>query len=226
MVVVDDSDAGDLVLEGAEVIRAGGLGFARAVNLGLDAAQARGATHALLLNDDAVLEPGSLDALRAAWGPGVGAVGPVLLDADGAVESAGFHRSRWGRVRVRRSVPPAPTAVQGLSGACLLVGAGERLDVAFAHGMEDLDLCSRLARRGLVSLLVPSARCRHVGGATLSRRSPEAQRAAVSGHLRLVGGGIRSPIPLGLALAQVAREGGSAGRLRGIWRGWRDWRRR
>lgn len=232
VVVVDDSDEGglaaDRALAGVTVVRTpGGVGFARAANAGLAAGEARGWSVVLLLNDDAAVAPGAFEALCAELGPHVGAAGPVLEDPQGRVESAGVDVRWWGRVRVRSGQPPAaPTSVSGLTGACLLLRPTERFDVAFAHGMEDLELCQRLRRRGLDLRLVPAARCRHVGGATLSRRSPAAQRHLVSGHLRLVGGGARTPVVLGLALAQVAREGGDPARLRAVWQGWQDWRGR
>jgi len=201
-------------------------GFARAANRGLaHAASALGAQLVLLLNDDAVLEPGCLAALVAAWRPGVGAVGPVLV-GDAGVESAGLALRWWGRVRQQTRVPDAPLEVDALSGACMLVAASERFDIGYAHGFEDLALCLDLARRGLARVLVPAARCRHLGGASLDRQGRQAQRHAVSGHLRLVGGGWRTPVVLGLALAQVAREGGGLHRARGVAEGWSDWRQR
>ncbi len=226
--MVDDSVQGNRVsdpgLAGATVVRTPGRsGFARAVNAGLDAGQARGWDWALVLNDDAVLLPGALDALCAHIRPEVGAVGPVVEGAGVGVESAGVAMAWWGRVQLRTAVPPGPQRVRGLTGACLLLRASDRFDVGFAHGMEDLELCQRLRRRGQQLWLEPRARCRHVGGATLPRASADAQRHQVSGHLRLVGGGFRVPVVLALALAQVVREGGSRHRLFAIWQGWRDW---
>jgi GT2 family glycosyltransferase len=229
--VVDDTDEGLAPVSGrggprATVVRAGGgVGFGRAVNLGLDAAQDAGFTHALVLNDDAEPAPGCLDALAAACAPDVGAVGPVVLGSDG-VESAGFLLSRWGRVVARRTVPRGadPVPVDALSGACLLLDTRARFDVDYRHGMEDLALCRALRAAGRRVLLVPTASCRHAGGATISRTSRAAQRHAVAGHLRLVGGGLRSPIVLGLAVAQVLRERGPADRLLGVAEGLRDFR--
>jgi GT2 family glycosyltransferase len=194
------------------------------VNRGLAAAESRGFTHALVLNDDAAPEPGCLDALAAAWTADSGAVGPLLIGPQG-VESAGIHLSRWGRLRTRTEVPPGGRAVevQALSGACMLIRAGSRFDAGYRHGMEDVSFCRALRRAGRSVRLVPTVRCRHLGGATLDRRSPAAQRHAVSGHLRLVGGGIRTPVVLGLAFAQVLREGPSRARVQAVGRGWWDW---
>ncbi|RME21098.1 MAG: hypothetical protein D6798_18930, partial [Deltaproteobacteria bacterium] len=79
---------------------------------------------------------------------------------------------------------------------------------------------------GELTIVVPAARCRHLGGGSLDRRSRRAQRHAVSGHLRVVGGGWRTPVVLGLAVGQVLREGGGVDRLQGVAEGWADWRRR
>ncbi len=229
-VVVDDGPAGrpsPALPEDVLLLRtAGDQGFARAVNLGLHAAERElGAERVLLLNDDAVPQPGCVEALLAAAGPGVGAVGPLLWGLQG-LESAGITLSRWGRVRQITRVPPRLTAVGALSGACLLVPAWARFDPDFPHGFEDLALCRDLRARGLRVLVQPAARCLHVGGASLPRASRRAQRHAVAGHLRLVDGGWRGGVALGLALAQVLREGGPPDRLLGIAEGWRDWHNR
>lgn len=230
-IVVDDSVEGGLrgaSLPGApRVVRtAGSTGFARAANAGLMAAEAQGYDRALLLNDDAQLLPGCLAALVDAWGPGVGTVAPVLEDAAGRVSSTGLELRWWGRMverRDRSTGPPRP--VMAVSGAAMLLGTGQRFDVGFSHAMEDVELCRRLRGQGLSVILVPAARCRHIGGASVGRRTRAAQRHAVSGHLRLVGGGWRSGVVLALAAAQVVREGGPLDRLGGIRDGWRDHRR-
>ena len=228
VVVVNDAPPGHAVVEpsGVTMVRtAGSQGFARAVNAGLAAACAIGATHVLLLNDDARPQPGCIEALVAAWSDRSGAVGPVLLDRDGAVESAGISVASWGRVRISRCLPAQTAAVDALSGACLMLRAEERLDESFTHGFEDIELCRLLRAQGRTVCIVPAARCQHLGGATLSRRSASAQRHAVSGHLRLLRRRRFVPVVVGLAIAQVIREGGPAGRLSGIAAGVADWRR-
>lgn len=228
-IVVDDGPAGRRsppLPDGVTLLRSSGdQGFARAVNLGLEHAQVvLGASRVLLLNDDAVPDLDCVSALLQACGLGVGAVGPVLLRGD-QVESAGVELSRWGRVRQRVAVPAVPTQVGALSGACLLIPAWARLDPAFPHGFEDLALCRDLRRAGLSTWLVPRARCQHMGGATLDRATRRAQRHAVFGHLRLVGGGWRGLVAVGLAVAQVVAEGGPTDRLLGVTDGLGDWLR-
>jgi len=199
-----------------------GEGFACAANRGLAIAQASGADWVLLLNDDAELMPGAIEALLAARTPGVRVLGAVLEEESGAC--SGLHVGRSGRVRVRRDRDGGPTEVDAVSGACMLLTSDLRFDPAFRHGMEDVELCVRVRAAGGRVLTVPAARCRHEGGGTLSRRSPEAQRHAVSGHLRLVGGGWRTPWVLALAVAQVIREGGPWGRIGAVVQGWLDFR--
>jgi len=230
-IVVDDSPDGVLGTGeelDAEVVRTSGeVGFAKAANAGLAAAEARGAEAVLLLNDDAELTPGCVDALASALEDGVMITGPVLEDAAGRAW-AGLDLSWWGRLRERAwegSAGP-PRAVSALSGACLLLRSSLRFDAAFRHGMEDVALCRDVWNAGRAVHLVPSARCLHVGGGTVDRRAAAAARHAVSGHLRLVGGGWRTGPVVALALAQTVREGPQLARVAGVWRGWQDWRRR
>lgn len=207
-----------------EVRTRGGEGFARAVNAGLQAAQQRGASHVLLLNDDARPSHDCIAQLCAAWQEDVGAVGPVLLDADGQVESAGVSVRWWGRVVTNRVIPTGTVDVGALSGACLLVASDVRLDTSFAHGFEDFALCRTLQCAGKRVLLVGEARCHHHGGATVNRRRRQAQRHAVSGHLRLLEHRRYLPVVTALAVAQVIREGGPWERVLGIAEGIWDWR--
>jgi len=212
VVVADDSDAG-LDLDVPRVRLGGGVGFARAANAGLAAVRT---PSAVLLNDDAAPEPGCLDRLARAGG----LCGPVLVGPRG-VESAGLRVRGWGRVVQLTAVPAQDGPVDALSGACLHLPAHLRFDERFRHGSEDVELCRRVGG----ATLIVGARCWHEGGATLDRRSELAQRHAVAGQLRLVPPGWRDAVVLGLAVAQVAREGGPITRLRGVSRGWRDARR-
>jgi len=223
VLVVDDSPAG-LDLAGVSSVRTSGeVGFARAVNLGLKALESAGHTHVLLLNDDARPVPGCVDALVAAWTEDDGAVAPVLVDPGGDL-SSGFVVHRSGRIRVRSGGVMSATVVDAVSGAAVLIRSSERLDEGYRHGFEDLDLCRRMRARGLAVRTLP-VRCDHVGGATIARSSRMAQRAAVAGHMRYLGGGWRGGIAVALGVGQVLREGADPGRLMGVLDGWRDHRR-
>ncbi len=166
-----------------------------------------------------------LEAVQA--DPAVAAAGPVLLDANGAVESAGIRvHHRTARVRQCLRVPPDLHDVDAASGACLLVASRERFDERYYFGFEDIELCHRIRARGGRVVLVPQARCDHQGGATMPRRGRQATRHALAGHLRLVEERPwQRPLVLLMALAQVLREGGPPARLTGLWEGWRDARR-
>lgn len=212
VLVVDDTDDG-LDLDVPRVRLGGGQGFAKAANAGLAAVST---PFVVLLNDDAAPQQDCLDRLARAGG----LCGPVLIGPHG-VESAGLSVRSWGRVVQRTAVPPEDTDVDALSGACLHLPAHARFDERYRHGLEDVELCRRLGG----ARLVVGARCWHEGGATVGRRSEDAQRHAVSGQLRLVRPGWRDGVVVGLAVAQVVREGGPAARLRGVAAGWRDARR-
>lgn len=225
IVVVDDSVGGLEPVQGTVWVRtAGRTGFARAVNAGL--AAARDADAALVLNDDAAPLPGCIARLVSVWTHTGGIVGAHLVTPAGETCSAGIDLRRSGRVQTRRRVEPThqPYAVDAVSGACMLMGTRWRFDTAYPHGMEDIALCRRVRRAGAGVWLVPDATCQHIGGATLSPRSAEAMRASVTGHTRLVGRA-RLPWVVTLAAAQVLREGGPLGRMRGVaqgaWDGWR-----
>lgn len=225
VVVVDDSPNGLPPIGGVTWLRTdGGTGFAQAVNRGLRHTATGGARAALVLNDDAVLGATGIQQLTSTWLARGGIVGPVILGPSGAVQSAGFQLRSWGRLLARTSAPSILSSVDAVSGACMVMGTSWRFDPDFTHGMEDIELCRRVRAAGGSILVDPAARCHHLGGGTISSISTHAQRHAVAGHLRLVGGGWRGGVAVGLAVAQVVREGGPFGRLMGIAQGLRDYR--
>ncbi len=216
-VVVDDSLDGGVQIEGATVLRTSGQqGFARAANVGLQELSRQGFQLALVLNDDAVMHPGSIDELLSAWSNTDGALAPVLYEPAGAIH--GISVSKWGRVRLNHQ----PGDAQALSGACMLMRSTERFDPSYVHGFEDVELCRRLRSRGLTIRVIENSGCDHQGGGSVDRRSRSAQRAAMSGHLRYLGGGFRGGIAVGLGVAQVLSEGASLPRFMGIFDGIRD----
>jgi len=224
--LVDDSALGlSAQWPDVEQIRTEGeQGFSVAANRGLRAAEAAGFDWVLLLNDDAELEGETVSLLlsEASKHEDVDALGPLLMGPDG-LESAGFCLSpRTARLVSRKDIPSQPEDRIALSGACLLVRSHLRFDEAFPHGFEDVELGVRIRRGGRRSVLVPHARCWHLGGATISRRSPEATRGALVGHLRLVGSSRpKRALVLGYAFGQVLKEGPRLSRLGALWQGWR-----
>jgi GT2 family glycosyltransferase len=214
VVVVDDSPEGGLVIDGVTVLRTlGEQGFASAANMGLAHWEAQAVERVLLLNDDAALRPGAMDALRAAWTEKDGALAPVVFEPDGPIY--GIDIGPLGRVRLRSS----PGNVGALSGAAMLLRSRERFDPGFIHGFEDIELCARLRSKGLQIRVIPGAECDHAAGLTVSRKSRIAQRRAMAGHLRWVGGGLPGALAIGMGLAQIVRERGPAERVLGVLEG-------
>jgi GT2 family glycosyltransferase len=172
------------------------LGFAGGMNAGVQQHLAGGCDRILLLNNDAVLEPGCLSLLvEALEDPGLGAVGPVILRAeDGRVESRGLRVDlRRGRVRLEGAGAVvddggAATSVDGLSGAVLMTTAEALarvglLDPDYFFSFEDVDWCVRARRAGFELRVVAAARARHAGSRTIGR-SPERLYFAARNHLR------------------------------------------
>lgn len=209
------------------------LGFAGGMNAGLKQLLAEGCDRLLLLNNDAVLEPGCLGLLAEALeDPTLAAVGPVILRAgDGRVESRGVRVDlRFGRVRLvgHGEAPPEqggviPTAA--LSGAVLMLHrrALERvglLDEAYFFSFEDIDWCLRAGHEGLGLRVVLGARARHAGSRTIGPGSSDQFYYAARNHVRLVSShrrSVSSPLWLRLgavAVLQVAHALGQSGAAR------------
>jgi GT2 family glycosyltransferase/glycosyltransferase involved in cell wall biosynthesis len=172
-------------------------GYAGGMNAGIAWLRREGCDRVLLLNNDAVLEAGSLRLLAQALDdPGLAAVGPVVLRAaDGRVESAGVRfEPLSGRSRLqgfgRRPRPGLGLLrVQSLSGAALMIrgDALDRvgpLDEEYFHSFEDTDWCGRARAAGYTLAVVRGARARHRGGRTLGSRSADRLYYAARNHLR------------------------------------------
>jgi GT2 family glycosyltransferase len=226
VLLVDDSVQGlNWAGFSADVLRTeGALGFSGAANRGLARAQELGFSWVLLLNDDARLEEGAMEALVDVVKnrPDVDAAGPLLFGPEG-LESAGLCLSpRTARLVQRKDIPSHPEAVLALSGACLFLRSHLRFDEGFPHSFEDVDLGLRIKARGQKSIVVPQARCWHEGGSTVDRRSPRATRDALYGHLRLVADSPhKRALVVGYALGQVLKEGPRLSRLNALWQAWR-----
>jgi GT2 family glycosyltransferase len=154
------------------------LGFAGAVNR---AVAATSGEFVVLLNDDAVVEPGWLDALVAAARADerIGAVGSKVLGPDGAPLEDGTVLWSDGTVTLVDdfSVPrpaPAPGArrVDYASGVSLLVRRSSWDEVGgldegyFPAYYEDVDLCLKLEALGQMVLYEPASVVRHLQGAS------------------------------------------------------------
>jgi N-acetylglucosaminyl-diphospho-decaprenol L-rhamnosyltransferase len=171
VVVVDNHSGDDTVamvrrlLPQAEVIPAGrNLGFGRANNLGIAAVRSE---FALLLNPDARLEPGALQALHDAARryPEAAIVAPVLYDAPGRVGD--FFRGPFGAPASREAPEPAgDLCAEFVTGAAMLLNLRLMRQVGFFDPWfflyyEDDELCQRVRRAGHTILIAHTARVEH-----------------------------------------------------------------
>jgi GT2 family glycosyltransferase len=164
----------------AEVIRNGAnLGFAGGNEPGMRRALERGFRWVMLLNNDAIPEPGALDALLAfaETRPDAGAFQPLLLSAadPSRIDSLGIRVTLGPAARDDGMGEPAATAPsepREIFGACA-AAALYRADALRAAGLldrdlfvlfEDVDLAFRLRAAGFGAWLVPAARVLHRRG--------------------------------------------------------------
>jgi len=192
---------------GARVVaNAENRGFARAANQGLREART---PLVLLLNPDAELRPGALQALVRALGsrPHAAVVGPRTRNEDGTIQVS-FGRDLTPTVERRqrrlvlgverrdpivlREVEDSTSREQApdwVSGACWLARRDALESVGlFDEGYflyeEDADLCRRLRAAGWEILFTPEAEIVHRKGRSADRSEGLAQREYDRSHLR------------------------------------------
>lgn len=169
-------------------------GFAAGTNHAFDASRGR---YVFLLNPDCELEPGALAHLRAFLDKNADAAGaaPLLLDQDGSSQRE-FQLRRLPTLRTLASEIYAfakvfpknratahyryrdvelhePARIEQPAAAALLLRRETfedvgRFDEQFSPAwFEDVDFCRRLAANGKSVWVVPEARAKHYGGASL-----------------------------------------------------------
>jgi GT2 family glycosyltransferase len=213
-------------------------GFAGGTNAGI--AAARGEL-LLLINDDALAEPGCVQTLWQVLqtAPGAGAAAGVLTFSrrPEIVASAGIVFQRDGVATDLHlgapvaALPITPTAIFGVSGGLALLHRKLIADIgpfaaSFFSYLEDADLAWRARMRGWGAVLAPTAHARHVYSATGAQGSPFKQRLLARNRLRVIvrclpGPILRDCLPhmlaydaLALAYAALRREPAvAAGRL-------------
>jgi GT2 family glycosyltransferase len=229
-----------------ELIRAGvNLGFAGGNNAGIRRALDRGADWVLLVNNDATVEPGIVEALAAAAEarPDAGVLACKVLFADSDrlwYAGAGFN-PYLGRSRHERfGKPDEPGTLRDTvraTGAAMAVSraaiekAGLLDEELFLYA-EDLEWCLRIKAAGFAVVYVPGARVRHrVTAASGGAGSPTASYYEARNVLAVVER--HRPLPRGLtgarrALVVAPRVALAARRPRAAYaalRGWRDYRK-
>ena len=203
----------------------------------------------LLLNNDAVAEPGLREALEraAAVRPGAGLLACKVLFADGErVEYAGAsfnallgysgRRLGWGE----RDAFHEARDVGRADGAAMAVsrGAVERaglLDEKLFAYVEDVEWSLRIRRAGFAIVFVPDAKVRHKGSASTGGTASTANLyydtrntiAVVERHRPLPRGlrALRRGVVVGAHLAQAVRHPSRRAAVGAVIEGWRDARR-
>lgn len=190
LIVVDNGSEGDLSELASDRSNVGvldpgrNLGFGAAVNRG---AAAAGGELILILNTDAVPEPGALDTLIEGMAnrPDTAGLAPRLLGADDAAQ-AGWQLRRLPTLRTLvgyccfvepgpQPEPAAGTLVEQPAACALLLrrsafeSAGAMDERFWPAWFEDVDLARRLADRGDQVLYWPEAVFRHGLGASVPR---------------------------------------------------------
>jgi GT2 family glycosyltransferase len=166
------------------------LGYAASNNRGAAAAQGR---MLAFLNNDLVLSGGWLQPMISALealGARAGMVGNVqVAAATGDVDHSGIWVTENGKTEHDRRAPgllarllePEP-AVFAVTGACMLVRAQawRRLggfDEGFSNGCEDVDLCLRAGRLGLINVVALRSRVLHHVSSSPGRKDRDEQNA-------------------------------------------------
>lgn len=167
------------------------VGFARANNQGMAVSDGR---YALLLNSDALLTPGTLQALvrLADAKPQAGIVGAQLLNPDGSFQAShtpfpslwreflilsGVGRALYGRWYPSRGPEEdkGPQIVDYVEGACLLVRREAfedvgGLDESYFMYAEEVDWCYAMRAKGWQVWYQPAAKVIHLGGGSSRNR--------------------------------------------------------
>jgi GT2 family glycosyltransferase len=154
------------------------LGFSPACNYGADMSTA---SHLLFLNNDIICQEGWLEPLvQELKNPNVGIVGPKLLYPDsnkinhaGYVLSKGVFQAIYHNKDGNFAGVNKKRDYQALLGACILLSKDlfNSLGKFSLGGLEDIDLCLKAKKLGLVSRYVPESVLYHHGSVTL-RNSP------------------------------------------------------
>jgi N-acetylglucosaminyl-diphospho-decaprenol L-rhamnosyltransferase len=181
------------------------VGFARANN---QAAMVSEGRYLLLLNSAALLQAGTVQALRdlAKTQPYAGVTGAQLRNPDGSFQASHspfptlwreiLILSGLGRWLFGRQYPShgpdenrGPQEVDYVEGACLLVRheaytAVGGLDEGYFMYAEDVDLCRTMRQQGWQVWYQPAAVVTHLGGGSSASRRPEREADLYASRVR------------------------------------------
>ncbi|HTS05706.1 MAG TPA: glycosyltransferase family 2 protein [Candidatus Eisenbacteria bacterium] len=171
------------------------LSFSAANNRAIRSSQGR---YVLILNDDAVLQKGSLAAMVRELDrmPDAGAIGPKLIHPDRSLQSRFTNRrfphirgivisifglegrlvtsARWRDLLTLSRDPECSGETDYVAGACLLIRRTALLEVGlfdedFSYWFEDTDFCYRLKKRGWKVFYQAETSVIHYGSASLNK---------------------------------------------------------
>ena len=160
------------------------IGFGRGCNIGIAHALDQGADYFLLLNQDAKIEPSTVEILIQSMqaDPKIGIACPLQFAANGEAIDDIFLRfylasyapslisdAIQGRVQSSYTVEHTPAAAWLISSACLNEVGG--FDPLFFMYGEDDDMCRRTAFHGYTVEIVPKARFFHLRAFYASAKS-------------------------------------------------------
>jgi GT2 family glycosyltransferase len=173
----------------------GPFNFSELCNAG--AASSRGQVLVFLNNDTEIISPDWLAELYGlAIREGCGAVGPLLLHADGTIQHAGILMGLNGTAdRPLANVRPdhakardwcsTRRVVGAVLGACLAIERDKYcaiggMDPRYAVSHNEVDLCLRLAQAGYMSVFTPHVRLIHLESGTRGYDLTPSQRAKLN----------------------------------------------
>jgi GT2 family glycosyltransferase len=221
-----------------ELLRLGeNRGFAGGTNAGIRRALERGADWVLLLNNDAVAQPGLADALGRAARPEVGLLACKVVYPDGRVQYAGarvnarlgYSGRSWTRER-SIEVDRADGAAMAVSQAAV-ERAGLLDEELFAY-VEDVEWSLRIRRAGFRIAFVADAVAVHKGSASTGGRASttnlyyDTRNTIVVDELHAplpsVLRALRRGVVVGAHLVQAAAHPARLDAARAVLVGWRD----
>lgn len=142
-----------------EVFNPENRGFSAGINSGIQQAISSNCDAVMLINNDAVLAPHSLEKLMSGLdGPQTGMVAPVILNPDNTLQAAGASVNKR-RLTVNEK---SSQDIDFLTFACVLIKSSTfekvgLLDEAFFMYWEDVDFGLRVKAAGLEMKVVPEA---------------------------------------------------------------------
>jgi GT2 family glycosyltransferase len=166
------------------------LGFAKGVNVAVEAVKAEGReVDLLLINSDATLAPATVDHLRRAVAGSQPVIAAPSIDGPtGLVPARTYYRHLSGAI-----TPTGPGWLGHglLGGACLMVHRsllnGPLFDEAFFFYGDDIEMGFRMGRKGVVLVDVPEGTVIHQGSGSSGNGSLFYEYHMSRAHLLLVG---------------------------------------